>query len=100
MSEMSASKDKIEKLLTGIEGFDLVTNGGLPIGRSTLLCGTAGSAKTVLAMQFLVEGALRGEHGVLVTFEEAPADLRRNVRGFGWDVAKLEAEKKMAFVDA
>src|SRR4051812_15432338 len=91
---------KIEKLLTGIEGLDFVTNGGLPIGRSTLIAGTAGSAKTVLAMQFLVEGAKRGEHGVLVTFEEAPADLRRNVLGFGWDIAKLEAEKKFAFVDA
>jgi circadian clock protein KaiC len=91
---------KIEKVLTGIDGFDLVTNGGLPVGRSTLVSGTAGSAKTVLAMQFLVEGVSRGENGVLVTFEEAPPDLRRNVLGFGWDVAKLEAEKKFAFVDA
>jgi len=90
---------KIEKLLSGIEGLDLVTNGGLPAGRSTLVSGTAGSAKTVLAMQFLVEGARRGEHGVLVTFEESPADLRQNVLGFGWDIAKLEAEKKFAFVD-
>ena len=97
---MTEPLQKIEKLLTGIEGFDLVTNGGLPIGRSTLVSGTAGSAKTVLAVQFLVEGAARGEHGVLVTFEEAPADLRRNVLGFGWDIAKLEAEKKFAFVDA
>ena len=100
MSDLVESKEKIEKLLTGIEGFDLVTNGGLPIGRSTLLCGTAGSAKTVLAMQFLVMGAARGENGVIVTFEETPADLRRNVKGFGWDLAKLEAEKKLAFVDA
>jgi circadian clock protein KaiC len=91
---------KIDKLLTGIEGFDLVTNGGLTAGRSTLVSGTAGSAKTVLAMQFLVEGTRRGEHGVLVTFEEAPADLRRNVLGFGWDITKLEKEKQFAFVDA
>ena len=98
MSDDAATK--IEKLATGIEGFDLVTNGGLPEGRSTLVAGTAGSAKTVLAMQFLVEGAARGEHGLLVTFEEAPADLRRNVLGFGWDIAKLEAEKRFAFVDA
>ena len=96
----SNTDERIQKLLTGIEGFDLVTNGGLPMGRSTLISGTAGSAKTVLAMQFLVEGAARGEHGVLVTFEETPADLRRNVIGFGWDIAKLEAEKKLAFVDA
>ncbi len=97
---MTAEAMLIEKLLTGIEGFDLVTNGGLPAGRSTLISGTAGSAKTVLATQFLIEGARRGEHGVLVTFEETPADLRRNVLGFGWDIAKLEAEKKFAFVDA
>jgi circadian clock protein KaiC len=90
----------IEKLLTGVEGFDLVTRGGLPLGRSTLISGTAGSAKTVLAVQFLVEGAARGENGVLVTFEEAPADLRRNVVGFGWDLAKLEADKTLTFVDA
>lgn len=96
----SRRPEKIEKLLTGIEGFDLVTNGGLPIGRSTLIAGTAGSAKTVLAMQFLVEGAARGENGVLVTFEEAPADLRRNVLGFGWDVAQFEADGQIAFVDA
>jgi circadian clock protein KaiC len=97
---MTARAEKIEKLLTGVEGFDLVTNGGLPAGRSTLVSGTAGSAKTVLAVQFHVEGAARGEAGVLVTFEEAPADLRRNVIGFGWDLAKLEAEKLLTFVDA
>ena len=55
----SNTDERIQKLLTGIEGFDLVTNGGLPMGRSTLISGTAGSAKTVLAMQFLVEGAAR-----------------------------------------
>lgn len=97
---MTNGVQRIEKLLTGIEGLDFVTNGGLPVGRSTLISGTAGSAKTVLAVQFLVEGAKRGEHGVLVTFEESPSDLRRNVLGFGWDVAALEAEKRFAFVDA
>lgn len=90
----------IEKTPTGISGFDHITDGGLPRGRSTLVSGTAGSAKTVLAMQFLIEGIALGEHGVFVTFEESPADLRRNVLGFGWDVAALEAAKQFCFVDA
>ena len=92
--------ERIDKLSTGIFGFDLVAKGGLPRGRSTLVSGTAGSAKTVFAMQFLVEGVRRGEPGVFVTFEETPVDLRRNMLGFGWDVAAMEAERKFAFVDA
>jgi circadian clock protein KaiC len=90
----------VEKRPTGITGFDHISDGGLPRGRATLVSGTAGSAKTVFAMQFLLEGIARGENGVFVTFEEAPADLRRNVLGFGWDLAALEADRKICFVDA
>ncbi len=91
----------IGKLRTEIEGFDLIANGGLPAGRTTLISGTAGSAKTVFASQFLAAGiAACGEPGVFVTFEEKAGDLRRNLRGFGWDVARWEAEKKWLFVDA
>lgn len=94
------STETIEKLESGIPGFDMIAKGGLPKGRATLLCGTAGSAKTVFAVQFLVEGATRGESGVLVTFEETPVDLRRNTIGFGWDLAALEKQGLLAFVDA
>lgn len=97
---MSNSLLQIQKLPTGIEGFDLIAAGGLPEGRSTLVSGTAGSGKTVFALQFLIAGAQRGEHGVFVTFEETPDDLRRNMLGFGWDLAKLEADHQFAFVDA
>jgi circadian clock protein KaiC len=97
---MASRQEQIEKLPTGIPGFDLVAAGGLPAGRSTLVSGTAGSAKTVFALQFLVEGAVRGEHGVFVTFEETPDDLRRNMLGFGWDLARLEEERRFVFVDA
>lgn len=91
----------LEKLETGIPGFDHIANGGLPKGRTTLVSGTAGSAKTIFAAQFLVEGiAKAGENGVFVTFEESPLDIVRNMRGFGWDIAKWEAECKWAFVDA
>jgi circadian clock protein KaiC len=91
----------IERLPTGIGGFDDIAHGGLPRGRTTLVAGTAGSAKTVFASQFLAEGILRqDEPGVFVTFEESPEDLRRNLLGFGWDVTTWEADQRWAFVDA
>jgi len=91
----------LRKLHTAIEGFDLIAAGGLPAGRSTLLSGTSGSAKTVFAAQFIAAGiAYEGESGVFVTFEEAPEDIRHNMAGFGWDIAAWEAEGKWVFVDA
>lgn len=91
----------IQKLETGIQGFDLIAKGGLPKGRTTLVSGTAGSAKTVFATQFLVEGITKhDEGGVFVTFEEPPGDIRTNMAGFGWDIPRWEAEGKWAFVDA
>jgi circadian clock protein KaiC len=90
----------VEKLPTGIEGFDLISLGGLPSGRATLLSGTSGSAKTVFAVQFLVEGITKAnQNGVFVTFEESVADICRNMRGFGWDLPRWEAEQRLAFVD-
>jgi circadian clock protein KaiC len=93
-------QDFIEKLETGIPGFDFLSEGGLPLGRATLISGTAGSSKTVFACQFLAEGVKRGEAGVFVTFEEPPRAIRRNMRGFGWNIVQWEEEKKWAFVDA
>lgn len=97
---MATEFPPIERLPTGIPGFDHIANGGLPRGRATLLSGTAGSAKTVFAAQFLAAGVDRGESGVFVTFEESPDDLRRNMRGFGWDIPAWEAQGRWAFVDA
>ena len=98
--DVTEHEEKVDKLATGIAGFDLVANGGVPLGRATLVAGTAGSGKTVFAMQFLLQGIARGENGVFVSFEESPDDLRRNVLGFGWHVAALEGSKQFAFVDA
>lgn len=92
--------DYIEKLETGIPGFDFLAEGGLPKGRATLISGTAGSAKTVFACQFLVEGIKKGENGVFVTFEESPKAIRKNMRGFGWNIKEWEDNKQWAFVDA
>ena len=91
----------IAKQVTGIPGFDHLSDGGLPEGRTTLVCGTAGSAKTVLACQFLAAAIRdRGESGVFVTFEESPDDIRRNMHSFGWNIPAWEAEGLWAFVDA
>ncbi|MBY0503604.1 MAG: circadian clock protein KaiC [Bryobacteraceae bacterium] len=91
----------IEKLSTGIPGLDLITEGGLPKGRTTLVAGTSGSAKTILAAQFLAAGIeSTGEGGVFVTFEESPADIRANMRSLNWNIDRWEAEGKWAFVDA
>lgn len=90
----------VAKIKTWIPGFDLIAHGGLPKERSTLITGTAGSGKTIFVTQFLAEGIDHaGEAGVFVTFEDAPEDIRRNVLGFGWDIAGWERDGKWAFVD-
>jgi len=91
----------VRKLPTGIPSFDLIAEGGLPANRTTLLSGTAGSGKTVFAIQFLAAGIRdAGESGVFVTFEESPSDIRQNMRSFGWDLDEWERDGKLAFVDA
>ncbi len=91
----------ISKIKTGIPGFDNITHGGLPKDRTTLISGTAGSAKTVFAVQFLAAGIEKsGEAGVFVTFEESPDDIRQNMASFGWDIRQWEERGQWAFVDA
>jgi circadian clock protein KaiC len=85
------------KATTGIEGLDELTGGGLPAGRPTLICGSAGCGKTMLAMEFLVRGAVQfGEPGVFMMFEESAAELTVNVRSLGFDLDKLVKDKKIA----
>ena len=90
----------VEKLPTGIPGFDHVAMGGLPRRRVTVLAGQAGSAKTVFAGQFLAEGVRQGQPAVFVTLEEPAADLRANFTTLGWDIAAWEASAQWRFVDA
>ncbi|MBJ7407848.1 MAG: circadian clock protein KaiC [Bradyrhizobium sp.] len=82
--------DGITKSATGIEGFDDLTLGGLPTGRPTLVCGSAGCGKTLFASTFLFNGArLHDEPGVFVTFEERPVDIVANVESLGFDLQGL-----------
>ncbi len=91
----------VERLATGIPGFDIISKGGLPRNRTTLVSGTAGSGKTTFAAQFLARGIeVFDQAGVFVTFEESPEDIRANMAGFGWDIAAWEAAGKWTFVDA
>ncbi len=93
---MTSNMNSLQKTLTGIEGLDEVTNSGLPTGRTTLICGSAGSGKTVLGMEFLVHGILEyGEPGVFMAFEETEKDLSQNVASFGFDLDKLQEEGKL-----
>ena len=86
----------LAKARTGIHGLDEITNGRLPVGRPTLVCGGAGCGKTMLAMEFLVRGATEfGEPGVFMMFEENAAELTANVRSLGFDLTELAAEKKI-----
>jgi circadian clock protein KaiC len=89
----------VAKSPTGIHGLDEITNGGLPRGRPTLVCGGAGSGKTLLATSFLVHGAERfGEPGVLMTFEENGEELANDVASLGFDLPRLVEEGKL-FID-
>lgn len=82
----------LPKAPTGIDGFDEITDGGLPQGRPTLVCGSAGCGKTLFSIEFLVRGAIEfGEPGVFVTFEENPDDIIKNVASLGFDLKDLEA---------
>ncbi len=79
-----------------MSGFDEITKGGLPAGRPTLVCGSAGAGKTLFAMEFLVRGAtLFDEPGVFMSFEETDEELAKNVASLGFDLKQLAAEKKI-----
>ena len=91
---------KLEKVRSGIAGFDALAHGGIPKGRLTIVSGSTGTGKTLFCLQFLYMGASQfGENGVFVTFEERPDDLVKNLSSFGWDVEGLMKAKKFAIVD-
>jgi circadian clock protein KaiC len=94
--EIGEPAPQLAKAPTGIPGLDEVLFGGIPAGRPTLICGSAGCGKTLLGMTFLVNGATRfGEPGVFVSFEETSQDLADNVASLGFDVPGLIAAKRL-----
>lgn len=96
VSSRPSPASRLRKAATGIRGLDELTQGGLPRGRPTLLCGSAGSGKTLLAMEFLVRGALEsGEPGVFMAFEETAGELATNFASLGHDLKVLVARKNL-----
>lgn len=103
------SKEKQEKLKakgikknrTMIEGFDEISHGGLPVSRTTLVSGTSGTGKTLLAIQFLYNGIKYFDYpGLFITFEESPNDIIQNAYSFGWDLEDLIDQGKLFILDA
>jgi circadian clock protein KaiC len=93
----AAATRGLPKAPTGIQGLDEITDGGLPRGRPTLVCGGPGCGKTLLGMEFLVLGATRfDEPGVFMSFEESASDLSLNMRSLGFDLVQLERRGKLA----
>ncbi|HEV1993510.1 MAG TPA: circadian clock protein KaiC [Candidatus Acidoferrum sp.] len=90
----------LPKVATGIAGLDKVLGGGLPAGRMTLLSGGAGSGKSMMGLQCLLQGAGTGEPGILVMFEERAAAVRQNAWSLGWDLAPLEKKNRIYLMDA
>jgi circadian clock protein KaiC len=82
----------LEKVPTGINGLDEITGGGLPAGRSSLICGGAGAGKTLFSVEFIVRGAINKEPGVIITFEENAEDLEKNVASLGFNLKKLQKD--------
>lgn len=89
-----------ERVPTGIVGLDSLIEGGLPKGRSILVTGEPGTGKTILALQFLVEGLNRGEKGIYVTADESPADVLQQAASLGWDLERRVEARELAILDA
>jgi len=91
----------LRKAATGITGFDEITGGGIPRGRTTLLVGGPGSGKTIFGLQFLHHGAaVADEPGILVAFEEDVQRIEANAAGMGLDLAALRKRGKLFLLDA
>ena len=97
---MRGKRQPIPKVPTKIAGLDEILEGGLPQGHTTVVSGGPGSGKTVLGLEFLCRGAMAGEPGVFVTFEERAEAIRLNALSMGWDLAALEKAGKMAIIEA
>ena len=86
------------RVKTGIPELDEMLRGGFMEGDAVLLAGSAGSGKTTLALQYLINGIKQGEPGVYVTFEELPDQIYRDAKNFGWDLRKMEEENKFRII--
>jgi circadian clock protein KaiC len=92
-------KPTAERVRTAIKGFDSLIGGGLINGSIMLVTGKAGAGKTIFSAQYLYNGALAGEPGLYITTEEKTEKIRNDVANFGWDIEKLQNEKKFVIIE-
>ena len=103
----SKSDSRVERLkaeiasrtATGIKGLDSIIEGGFPVNSTILVTGGPGAGKTILAIQYLLHGVKNGEHGVFISMDERPDDLRKEALKFGWDLTKYEDSGEVVIVD-
>jgi KaiC/GvpD/RAD55 family RecA-like ATPase len=89
----------MDRVETGIHGFDKLIEGGFPTGRSFLISGGTGTGKTIFSTQFLVNGAKTGEPGIYLTLDERPELIREDMLRFGWNIRELEDDNKLLILD-
>lgn len=99
MTQNAEQTYKLSKAPTHIPGLDDILEGGLPRGRTTVINGAPGSGKTLLGLEFLYRGALAGEPGIFIGFEEPVEQLRQNAATLGWDLPALERENRLFLLD-
>lgn len=92
--EAKSKKITFERIPSGVPGLDRLIEGGYVKGSSILVSGSAGTGKTIFGVQFLLEGVRQGEKVLFITLGEPADDIRKDVIRFGWDLEKLENEKK------
>ncbi|WP_135610109.1 ATPase domain-containing protein [Methanococcoides sp. AM1] len=100
-SEEISMEDEMNRVKTGIPGFDELCGGGIIRDRTYLISGTSGAGKTNFSVQYIYNGITKyGENGIIVATEERPEQIRENVLKFGWDLQALEDEGKLIIIDA
>ncbi len=85
----------MEKVKTGINGLDNMLAGGIPAGSSVLVTGSCGTGKSIISLQYLVNGAKSGDNGLYVSFEESKEKIIEHGKQFGWDISGLEKSGKL-----
>ena len=96
---MEAIKE-LEKVESGIEGFDKLTYGGFPSGRSYLIAGEPGTGKTIFSLQYLIAGIKKGEKAIYISIDEKPEHIIADAKGLGWDLSEYLSSGLLQIIDA
>jgi KaiC/GvpD/RAD55 family RecA-like ATPase len=88
----------MERVSTGVKGLDEMIEGGFKKNNTILVVGGCGSGKSTFGLQYIYQGALEGESGVYVTFEEEPDEIRQNMHQLGWDLKAVEKAGKLKMI--